>query len=359
MLIVAGLAAQAPASSLVSSGIKGASQERIDRTSFSQQAKSIYFGGTKPSTQGTTFGSAPLFGRQIRVPLVKPAALSTIATTTIIAAENSGTITGTAKEPGLSDAYKIDALEKELDCAMNENTKMKADKSRMLKLMAMAKNKIAELEGEIKNLKDGGQDQEPGKNERLKDTILKLKKLGRNLKEKNDKFKIYQVALFKDISEKSTENEKLKEELANLKGDKQTLEKELEKKEKEVKDLEEDVQILKKDRQDLESELNLLEEERNISKFLEKENEEKTSEIEKLKEELKKNQEPAEKTPTTEQASCGSDDKTQEEFKTLLQESAEKIQSLENQVEKLKEENEKFKSHKSRISIKKKFEKVL
>ena len=67
------------------------------------------------------------------------------------------------------------------------------------------------MEGEIKNLKDGGQDQEPGKNERLKDTILKLKKLGRNFKEKNDKFKIYQVVLFKDISEKSTENEKLKD----------------------------------------------------------------------------------------------------------------------------------------------------
>ena len=47
------------------------------------------------------------------------------------------------------------ALEKLLNDAMNENTKMKTDKSRMLMLMAMAKNKIMELEKENKNLKDG------------------------------------------------------------------------------------------------------------------------------------------------------------------------------------------------------------
>ena len=46
-------------------------------------------------------------------------------------------------------------MEKLLNDAMNENAKMKTDKSRMLKLMAMAKNKIMELEEENKNLKDG------------------------------------------------------------------------------------------------------------------------------------------------------------------------------------------------------------
>merc|ERR1739848_443063 len=57
------------------------------------------------------------------------------------------------------------ALEKLLNDAVNENTKMKTDKSRMLKLMAMAKNKIMELEEENKNLKDvsgaGGQQPQP------------------------------------------------------------------------------------------------------------------------------------------------------------------------------------------------------
>ena len=142
IIIISGLAAQAAASSSVSSGVKGASQEGIDRTavdlspfsgsgnnpstsgssgaggifgtSFSQQTKSIFGGTSATSTQvclstfslwaikfyksrgqkksrneieisvciffqGSTFGSAPLFGGQSsRVPVVKPAALSTI-----------------------------------------------------------------------------------------------------------------------------------------------------------------------------------------------------------------------------------------------------------------------------------------
>ena len=123
--IVAGLAAQAAASSSVSSGVKGASQEGIDRTavdlspfsgsgnpssstsssggifgtSFSQQTKSI-FGGATPSTQGSTFGSAPLFGGQSRVPVVKPAALSTIATTTTTTTVTSEVVT--LEEPTIS-----------------------------------------------------------------------------------------------------------------------------------------------------------------------------------------------------------------------------------------------------------------
>ena len=127
IIIISGLAAQAAASSSVSSGVKGASQEGIDRTavdlspfsgsgnnpstsgssgaggifgtSFSQQTKSI-FGGATPSTQGSTFGSAPLFGGQSRVPVVKPAALSTIATTTTTTTVTSEVVT--LEEPTIS-----------------------------------------------------------------------------------------------------------------------------------------------------------------------------------------------------------------------------------------------------------------
>merc|ERR1712223_2009690 len=87
----------------------------------------------------------------------------------------------------------------------------------------------------------------------------------------------------------------------------------------------------------------------------EKEVGEKSSEIEKLKEEVKKAQESAAEKTTTEQASSGSDDPGKlEEVETLLQESAEKIDSLEKQVEELKEKNEKIESDKKKKKKKKK-----
>merc|ERR1712141_953743 len=82
----------------------------------------------------------------------------------------------------------------------------------------------------------------------------------------------------------------------------------------------------------------------------EKEVGEKSSEIEKLKEEVKKAQESAAEKTTTEHASSGSDDPGKlEEVETLLQESAEKIDSLETQVEELKEKNEKIESDKKKM----------